>query len=110
MSGIDPQTLRLHVMLLNDTQRMSAYRQAISAVVRNGDVVLDVGTGTGILALFACQAGAKKVYAVDHGDILTVARELAESNDFRHRIVFLNDDVRHIQLDGDRLVFEFKGN
>jgi SAM-dependent methyltransferase len=86
-----------HTWMLNDVVRMQAYRQAIFNVVQQGDVVLDVGTGSGIMALFACQAGARKVYAVEAGEIISIARQLARENGFADRITFLNQDVRDLQ-------------
>jgi protein arginine N-methyltransferase 1 len=43
-------------------------------------VVLDVGTGSGILAIFSAMAGAKKVYAVEATDMAKNARKLVEAN------------------------------
>jgi len=96
---IDPQILSLHLMLLNDVERMEKYRHAVFKTVKSGDVVLDIGTGSGILAMFACQAGAKRVYAIDRGDIIAVARELSKTNGFSDRIVFLREDIRQVELE-----------
>lgn len=95
---VDPQLLSFHLMLLNDRDRMEAYRQAVFKVVQPGHTVLDVGTGSGIIALFACQAGARRVYAVDRSDIIILAREMAGVNDFADRIVFLKKEVKQVQL------------
>lgn len=43
-------------------------------------VVLDVGTGSGVLALFAAKAGARKVYAVEATDMAKHARTVVEAN------------------------------
>ncbi len=54
--------------MLADHVRTSTYQQAFmkNAELNFKDkVVLDVGTGTGILAFFAIQCGARKVYAVE---------------------------------------------
>ena len=51
--------------MLADHNRMAAYHSAIlgNADVFKDKVVMDVGTGSGILAVWAAQAGARKVYA-----------------------------------------------
>lgn len=90
--------LNFHQMLVRDQHRMEQYRQAIYFAVRPNDVVLDVGTGSGILALFACLAGAKRVYAVERSNAMVLARQLAKANRFDDRIIFIQDDVHHISL------------
>ena len=54
-----------HQLMLDDQIRMVAYKNAIQDAVKPGMVVLDLGTGTGILGLWALQAGAKYLYAID---------------------------------------------
>lgn len=54
-----------HDLLLGDELRMTAFRTAIDEVVRPGSVVLDLGTGTGVLAEWALRAGARMVYAIE---------------------------------------------
>jgi len=43
-------------------------------------VVLDVGTGSGVLAIFAAKAGARRVYAVEATDMAKHAREVVKGN------------------------------
>ncbi len=43
---------------------------------------MDVGAGSGILSLFAAQAGARKVYAVEASNMAESARALIEANGF----------------------------
>lgn len=52
-------------LCLRDWKRTCAFRDAISEVVRPGDVVLDVGSGSGVLALLAAKAGAIRVFAIE---------------------------------------------
>ena len=69
-----------HEEMLSDSVRVDAYHRAIRRNVQPGDVVLDLGTGTGLLAFLAARAGARKVYAVEHSDFIEVAREIARHN------------------------------
>jgi len=91
-------SIKFHRMLVNDRVRTDTYRKAINQTVQDGDLVLDIGTGSGILAFLACQAGAERVYAVDNSDIINVARQLASENGFAERITFINDDIRNVKL------------
>lgn len=81
--------LEEHSGYLADAPRMTAFRAAIVQVVRPGDVVVDIGTGTGVMALLACAAGAARVYAIEHGGIVELARKIARANGYHDRIHFL---------------------
>jgi protein arginine N-methyltransferase 1 len=86
--------------MLKDTVRTRAYQQAIT---RNGHlfkdkVVLDVGCGTGILCMFAAQAGAKAVYGVDMAGIINQAREIVAKNGFADRITLIQGKIEEIEL------------
>ena len=83
------QVLDYHLSMLLDTERLDAFRRAIDATVSPGDVVVDVGCGTGILSFMACEAGARRVYAIEGAPILGVARDLAAANGFDDRIEFI---------------------
>lgn len=86
--GVAEYNLRGYGAMIADRVRMDAYRAALARAVKPGDVVLDIGAGTGIMSLIACQLGARKVHAVEPSDALTVARELAHANGFADRIEF----------------------
>jgi protein arginine N-methyltransferase 1 len=86
----------MHRLMLRDSIRNAAYRDALHATIRPGDVVLDVGAGTGILSMFAVQAGASRVYAVERSTMVTVAKALAKTNGFSDRIIIINDDIENV--------------
>jgi protein arginine N-methyltransferase 1 len=84
--------------MIADKARFGAYADAIQRAVRPGDIVVDLGCGPGIFALLACRAGAKRVYAIDAGEVIHFARQLAAANGFADRIEFFHGDSRQMQL------------
>lgn len=77
--------------MIGDRVRTPAYVEALRRSVRPGSVVLDLGTGTGAFALLACRLGARKVIAIEPGDVIEVAREMASANGFTDRIEFIHE-------------------
>jgi len=90
--------LRGHEAMLRDSIRCEVFRQAIVDVVTPGCTVLDIGAGTGLLSLFAAQAGAGVVYAVEQTPIAEYARRIASENGFADRIKVLQNDMETLEL------------
>jgi protein arginine N-methyltransferase 1 len=68
-----------HDRLLADRVRVDAYHEALTKHIREGDVVLDLGTGSGVLSFFAAKRAAR-VHAVEHGRIIESAMAVARDN------------------------------
>jgi protein arginine N-methyltransferase 1 len=84
--------------MLLDGARCEAYREALARTVRPGDVVVDLGAGTGLLSFFAAQSGARRVYAIEMGRIADLAARLIEANDLRDRITLIRANSRKVRL------------
>jgi len=73
-SGLDAALLlqvpAWHAAMLNDTGRNEAFDRAIRRAVRPGMHVLDIGAGTGLLAMMAARAGATHVTACESVEML----------------------------------------
>ncbi len=104
--------IELQRRMVSDGPRTNAFAAAIREVVQPGDAVLDVGTGTGILAMFAAKAGARKVYAIDATDIAKVATDLVKANGLSDQIQILHGRAGELQLDHkvDLIISEWLGN
>jgi predicted RNA methylase len=88
----------VHRTMIRDHVRTEAFRRAINAVVRPGDVVLDVGAGSGILSVFAARARAARVYAVERTSIAVLAEQLAAANEVADIVKVIHGDVMGIEL------------
>ena len=84
---------------LADRQRTLAFKAAIEAVVKPGDVVLDVGTGSGVMSILAAKCGARRVYAVEVGKYLSkVSQQIFCESPFADRITPLRIEARDLDL------------
>lgn len=93
-----PAEIEEHQVLLADTENQTRFRAAIQKAVKQGDIVVDLGVGNGLHTLFALEAGAKKVYAIESGDIVHVAREVIERNGFADRVEFIHGYSQMVEL------------
>lgn len=90
----------IHEEMLKDESRTLSYKHAI---LRNRDlfkdkIVLDVGCGTGILSMFAAQAGAKHVMGVDMSNIIEMARKIVDLNGLSDKITLIQGKMEEITL------------
>jgi precorrin-6B methylase 2 len=101
-----------HARMLHDDRRTNDYLAALAEAVRPGDVVLDIGTGSGVLAIAAARAGARRVYAVEGSDIAEVAERVFAANGVEDTVTLVPGWSRLAELPepADLLVAEVIGN
>jgi protein arginine N-methyltransferase 1 len=84
-------SMRGYAAMIHDRRRVEAYQRALELAVKPDSVVVDIGTGLGIIAFLACQAGARIVYAIEPSAVVHVARQLATVNGYGQRVIFIED-------------------
>jgi type I protein arginine methyltransferase len=90
----------IHEEMLKDSVRTKTYMKAITLNrhLFRDKIVLDVGCGTGILCMFAAQAGAKHVYGVDMASIIVQAKEIVHENGFDSVITLIQGKIEEVSL------------
>jgi predicted RNA methylase len=90
----------IHHDMLKDKVRTGTYQMACENNIDKikGKIVLDIGCGTGILSIFAANAGAKHVYAVDNAHIADYAKEIVKRNKLDDVITVIKGKVEEITL------------
>lgn len=76
-----------HLPMINDTERNTAYREAVERAVTPESLVLEIGTGSGLVAMMAARAGARRVVTCEVNPVLaTVAAETVARNGYQDRV------------------------
>eukprot|EP00920_Eleutheroschizon_duboscqi_P015883 GHVT01037326.1.p1 GENE.GHVT01037326.1~~GHVT01037326.1.p1 ORF type:complete len:380 (+),score=60.83 GHVT01037326.1:716-1855(+) len=90
----------IHEEMLKDSVRTGAYQRAIenNAHLFKGKIVLDVGSGTGILCLFAARAGAAHVYGIECTQMVDIATKIANTNGYGDRITYIQGKAEDVTL------------
>jgi type III protein arginine methyltransferase len=78
---------RWHFPMMQDRERNIAYEAALRRVIRPGCRVLEIGTGSGLLAMMAARAGAAEVITCEcNPAVAAAASEIIARNGFADRI------------------------
>jgi type III protein arginine methyltransferase len=93
---------RWHFPMIRDTLRNAAFAEAIARAVTPTSRVLDIGAGSGLLAMLAARAGAAAVTACEvNPAIAEVARDNVAANGFADRITVIAAHSTDIDPDRD---------
>ncbi|XP_044917208.1 protein arginine N-methyltransferase 8 isoform X7 [Felis catus] len=86
--------------MLKDEVRTLTYRNSMyhNKHVFKDKVVLDVGSGTGILSMFAAKAGAKKVFGIECSSISDYSEKIIKANHLDNIITIFKGKVEEVEL------------
>jgi tetratricopeptide (TPR) repeat protein len=91
-----------HIPMINDEERNAAYERALARAVQPSDVVLEVGTGSALVAMMAARAGARMVVTCEAVPILAeVAKETVARNGYADKIRVLSKRSTQVTLGED---------
>jgi len=105
-----------HFSIVRDQARNKAYDAALRNAVFPGCTVLEIGTGTGLLAMMAARAGAARVITCEADPaVAAAARENVAVNGFADRVTVVNKhsttlDLADVGGPADILVSEIVSN
>lgn len=106
-----------HLPMMNDTTRNDAYERALRRAIRPDHTVLEIGTGSGLLAMMAARAGARRVVTCEMAPtIAETARQIVARNGYADRVAVvarMSNDVavgRELPEPADLLVSEILSN
>lgn len=91
-----------HIPMVNDDERNQAYDLALRRAVKPGDLVLEIGTGSGLVAMMAARAGAARVVTCEVLPLMAdIAREVVAKNGLADRITVINKKSTQLQVGSD---------
>jgi len=91
-----------HIPMLAHEKRNSAYAAAIRAKIRPGDIVLDIGAGSGLLSMMAVREGAAHVYACEaEGLMARLAQDIIDRNGMSDKITIIAKHSSELRIGVD---------
>lgn len=85
--------LHYHYQMLQDVDRMRAFKTAVEASVSPGMNVVELGSGTGVLSSFAARCGARVQSIERNPELVACSRKLVEANGLADSISIVHDDA-----------------
>jgi type I protein arginine methyltransferase len=85
--------LHYHFQMLQDSQRLSAFRQAIELHVKPDMHVVELGGGTGILSSFAARCGARVTCVERNPQLAAFAQTAIQRNGLSSKIKIIVEDA-----------------
>ena len=94
-------TPRFHAQISTDPLRIATWNAALAAVVKPGMLALEVGTGSGVIAMLAARSGAMVVSCEIDRVIATVAEAIVQHNGLTERIRIIGKPVEDLHVPQD---------
>lgn len=98
LSAISPG---YHIQISTDAMRIAAWQAALTDLLRPGMLVLEVGAGSGILAMLAAQGGADVVSCEEDIVLASIAQEVVRHNGLAGRIRIIGKPVADLRVPED---------
>ena len=94
-----------HLPMMNDNFRNSKYLEAIKLAIEDVDddsLILDIGTGSGLLSMMAAANGAGKVIACETSNIIAdTAKKIIHKNGYKEKITVINKKSTELKIGED---------
>ncbi|OGA52734.1 MAG: hypothetical protein A3F74_25450 [Betaproteobacteria bacterium RIFCSPLOWO2_12_FULL_62_58] len=91
-----------HVPMMNDTRRNEAYVEALAAAVTEETTVLEIGTGSGLLAMIAARLGARQVVTCEAVSLIAAtARDIVAANGWESSVSVISKMSKDVVIGVD---------
>ena len=91
-----------HIKMMNDEMRNKAYLEAIKLAVNNESLVLEIGSGSGILSMMAASCGAKNIISCESSkSISNIAKKVISENGYANQISIINKHSNDLVIERD---------
>jgi len=87
--------------MVTDHSRHAAYEEAFRRAIKPGDLVLDIGSGTGLFALIAARLGARVVTCDANPVVARTVGEIVAKNGYSDRIKVVPKQSSDLQIGVD---------